>query len=258
MNLHGRLEELYEKYNDPGFIHPDPLEFVHKYTDPADREVTALVASTLAYGRVEQILSAVGAVLERMGSSPSKWLKATKDREIKDRVAGFRHRFATEEHMAHLLIGAKRVLSRYDSLKNCFLSSWRDDFNTVLPALSPFIEEISSKGNCGHLLPDPDKGSACKRINLMLRWLVRHDAVDPGGWQDVPAAALIVPLDTHMKKIGIRLGFTTRSGADMKTALDITKEFRKLSPDDPVKYDFALTRLGIRKDGDINDFFGSI
>ena len=156
--------------------------------------------------------------------------------------------------MAYLLIGAKRVLDRYDSLENCFLAGWRGDFDTVLPALPRFIGEISGEGNCGHLLPDPAKGSACKRINLMLRWLVRRDAVDPGGWDDVPAAALVVPLDTHMKKTGIRLGFTTRSGSDIKTALEITEGFRALSPDDPVKYDFALTRLGIRKDGDINDF----
>ncbi len=258
MNLHNRLEELYKKYNDPGFIHPDPLEFVHKYKDPADREVAALVASSLAYGRVKQILAAVSSVLDLMGPSPFGWLKATPDRAIRDSVVGFRHRFAAEGHMACLLIGAKRALNRHDSLENCFLSGWHSDFDTVLPALPHFVNQISDRGNCGHLLPDPDKGSSCKRINLMLRWLVRHDAVDPGGWQDIPAAALVVPLDTHMKKIGIHLGFTTRSGADMRTALEITEGFRKLSPDDPVKYDFALTRLGIRKDGDINDFLASI
>jgi len=96
-----------------------------------------------------------------------------------------------------------------------------------------------------YLLPDPRLGSACKRLNLYLRWMVRRDAVDPGGW-NVPPAKLVVPLDTHMHALGRALGLTDRRSADLRTALEITAAFRAIAPDDPVRYDFALTRLGMR------------
>ncbi|MBW2545477.1 MAG: TIGR02757 family protein, partial [Deltaproteobacteria bacterium] len=97
-------------------------------------------------------------------------------------------------------------------------------------------------------VPLPAKGSACKRLNLFLRWMVRRDDVDPGGWDDIPPSKLVIPLDTHMHRICLAFGFTKRKQADMKTALEITDSFRAIVPDDPVRYDFALTRLGIRKD----------
>ena len=98
------------------------------------------------------------------------------------------------------------------------------------------------------LLPDPSRGSAVKRLNLYLRWMVRKDDVDPGGWEDVPASKLIVPLDTHMYHFGQCYGFTCRKSADLKTAIEITRGFRQLNPEDPVKYDFAITRFGIRNE----------
>ncbi|MCP4693017.1 MAG: DUF2400 domain-containing protein, partial [Desulfobacterales bacterium] len=109
----------------------------------------------------------------------------------------------------------------------------------------------------GHLVALPEKGSACKRMNLFLRWMVREDAVDPGGWEGVPASSLIIPLDTHMHRIGLGLNFTKRKQANMRTALEITEAFKALYPDDPVKFDFALTRLGIRDDLDPGEFLAS-
>ena len=97
-------------------------------------------------------------------------------------------------------------------------------------------------------MPWPSRGSACKRLNLYLRWMIRSDEVDPGGWSGVHPRKLIVPLDTHMHRIGREWGFTRRKAADMKTALEITEAFRSINELDPVKYDFALTRTGIRKD----------
>ncbi len=95
------------------------------------------------------------------------------------------------------------------------------------------------------LLPSPGKGSACKRLNLFLRWMVRSDDVDPGGWSGVDAGKLIVPLDTHMHRMGLEVGLTRRKQADMQAALEVTRAFRTIAPEDPVRYDFALTRLGI-------------
>jgi uncharacterized protein (TIGR02757 family) len=102
-------------------------------------------------------------------------------------------------------------------------------------------------------MADPEKGSACKRIMLFLRWMIRNDEVDPGGWDKISPELLIVPLDTHMHTIGKILGFTERRNADMKTALEITRGFKKISARDPVKYDFCLTRFGIRREMQMND-----
>jgi len=209
-----------------------------------------MVASSLAYGRVSQILRSVNTVLKVLGSRPAAYLAETSPSRLRKALAGFKHRFCTDEHIAALLVGAKRVIARFGSLEHCFAEGfWREDA-TVLPALHGFVESINevAGGGCGHLLPDPGRGSACKRLNLMLRWLVRSDDVDPGGWSCVGAEKLIVPLDTHMHRLATALGLTQRKSADMRTALEITAAFRRISPDDPVKYDFALTRLGIRDD----------
>jgi len=118
----------------------------------------------------------------------------------------------------------------------------------LLPALGRFVDELCSAagGLDDHLLPRPERGSACKRLNLWLRWMVRRDAVDPGGWTGVSPAQLVVPLDVHMHRICRALGLTRREAADLRTAVEITDAFRSFAPDDPVRYDFALTRLGIR------------
>ncbi|MFC1474950.1 TIGR02757 family protein, partial [bacterium] len=109
-----------------------------------------------------------------------------------------------------------------------------------------FVDEIMRGGNRScYLTPAPRRGSACKRMNLFLRWMVRRDDVDPGPWTDVPASKLVVPLDTHMHRISSGMGLTSRKQADLKTAIEITDAFRAISPEDPVRYDFALTRLGI-------------
>ena len=247
----GMLEELYCRLNRRRYVHPDPLEFLYDYDDPSDREVVALVASSLAYGRVAQILKSVRCVLQRMGSQPFRFLRDASATSLRRDFAGFRHRFNTGEELAALLLGAKGVIERCGSLRGCFTAAMNGDDETVLPALSVFVKELAV-GRCGHLLPDPARRSACKRLNLFLRWMVRSDAVDPGGWEAVSAAKLIVPLDTHMHRTALALGATRRKAADMRTALEITDAFRRIVPDDPVRYDFALTRLGIREEMDFS------
>lgn len=123
---------------------------------------------------------------------------------------------------------------------------------SYIEALDEFAAEIHSRMaeqgcSSGHLLPRPARGSACKRLHLFMRWMVRHDDVDPGGWNMIPASELIVPVDVHMHRMGIQLGFTIRKAADARTAEEITDGFRVVSSDDPVKYDFALTRFGIQR-----------
>jgi uncharacterized protein (TIGR02757 family) len=244
------LEGLYDRYNRREFVHPDPLEFLYDYEDIADREIAALVASSLAYGKVSQIIKSVAAVLERVGPSPAAFIRNSSSRSLEMKLSGFKHRMTAGQDLARVLAGAKAVIERYGSLNTCFASKMDEAHETVIPALSSFVAEISdeSGGSCEFHLPSPDGGSACKRLNLFLRWLVRKDEVDPGGWEGVPSSRLVVPLDTHMHKICYKYGMTKRKQADLRAALEITARFREIEPDDPVKYDFALTRLGIRED----------
>ena len=249
------LEDLYRRLNRRRYVHPDPLEFLYRYECPRDREIAALVASCLAYGRVKQILRSISAVLDEMGPRPARYLVGAGPVRLRRAFAGFRHRFATGQHLAALLLAARKLTDAYGSLGDCFAAAVTSQDQTVLPALKAFAAQLRAAADdgCGHLLPDPDRGSACKRLNLMLRWLVRQDEVDPGGWSGVPQAKLIVPLDVHMFRTARALGATGRNAADIRTALEVTAAFRQISPDDPVRYDFALTRLGIRADMDLSE-----
>ncbi|MCK4535312.1 MAG: TIGR02757 family protein, partial [Syntrophobacterales bacterium] len=162
--------------------------------------------------------------------------------------------------IAAMLFGMKNVIMKYGSLYACFKTGFINNGESVLPAITEFVEELISGFNCrsNSLLPLPAKGSACKRLNLFLRWMVRRDDVDPGGWDDISPSKLVIPLDTHMHKICLALGITKRKQANMKTALEITRSFQVMAPHDPVRYDFSLTRLGIRKDTDIMSFLDEL
>ena len=253
-NIKSKLETLYQRYNQSKYIHPDPVEFLYLYKDIKDREIVGLISSSLAYGRVKQILKSVSSVLDMMIPSPSLFLEQSTYSSMREVFKGFKHRFANGDHLAALLQGAKNVIDQYGSLNDCFVHSVSDDDRTVIPALNCFATALRvGNSNPGHLIALPEKGSACKRMNLYLRWMVRKDRVDPGGWHGVPVSKLIIPLDTHMHKISLKLGLTTKQQANMRTALEITAGFRQIVPDDPIKYDFVLTRFGIRDDMNIDN-----
>lgn len=255
VDLAERLERLYRRLNRRDWVHPDPLEFVYRYERGGDREVAGLIASSLAYGRVGQILDSVEAVLAPMGPSPRDFVVGTRPRELRRAVAGFKHRWTTGEEVGDLLVGIRRVLRRHGSIEACFALGHSAETQTTRPGLGAFVRELKG-GRQGRnsLLPVPERGSACKRLHLFLRWMVRRDAVDPGCWRAVRPSQLVVPLDTHMHRVGRALGLTMRRQADIRTALEMTEAFRALRPEDPLRYDFALTRLGIRADLDLKAF----
>jgi len=242
-----RLEKLYAEYNRLEFVHPDPLEFLHKYEDVRDREIVALVASSLAYGRVAQILRSVSLVLGRIEAS-AVYVSTGTEKSFRRDFTGFVHRFTKGDDLALMLLGGKRLIARHGSLEGAFCAGLHEKEETVLPALCSFTAQLNSSVGIrrSSLVPQGSSGSACKRLNLFLRWMVRRDHVDPGGWERVPASRLIVPLDVHMHRISLAMGLTERKQANMRAALDATAAFRKMMPEDPVRYDFSLTRLGIR------------
>ncbi|MBD3175746.1 MAG: TIGR02757 family protein [Armatimonadia bacterium] len=242
------LEGLYRRLNRPEMIDPDPLAIVREFGDPRDREIVALIGSCLAYGNVVTIMASIRDVLGRMAGGPHRYLTKASPKRLHDDFADFRHRVTSGPEMAFLLQGAREAIAEHGSLGAAFEQGISADEPSLMPALERFVAILRRPhgGAAWHLLPSPASGSACKRMNMLLRWMVRRDAVDPGGWAEGMAPGLVMPVDTHMFHTARAMGLTQRKTADLKAALEITEAFRRFRPDDPVRYDFALTRLGIR------------
>jgi len=253
------LELIYAECNRKKRLERDPLAIVIRYDTIADREVAGLVCSTLAFGSVDLILDACGKVLEPLGKHPSEMLQAMSDDDLWRIWGAFQYRFCFARDIVGLLRAVRDARRIHGSLERLFLAGDKGGesltsavgaFVRALRALGVGKSPLSQATIRKNLLPDPADGSACKRLFLFLRWMVRKDDIDPGGWESVSASRLIVPLDVHMvRTCRDRLGFlgAARASAspNLKDALEVTRQFALYSPDDPVKYDFALTRPGI-------------
>ncbi|HPG00098.1 MAG TPA: TIGR02757 family protein [Kiritimatiellia bacterium] len=246
------LDRLYDRYNRPEYVSPDPLEILFRYRRDDDREVVGLLAALLAYGGVKQIIAGATNAVGRMGGGPAEFVRRATERELVEAFRGFRHRWSTGRDVVALLLGVRHAIETCGSLEASFCAGLRSQDETVLPALTTWVALLRGGGGRTNrdLLSCPGKGSACKRLNLFLRWMVRKDDVDPGLWRRVPVSKLVIPLDLHMFRVCSWLGFTQRRSADLRTAVEITNAFRKIRPDDPVRYDFALTRAAMRRELD--------
>ena len=248
------LVKLFKRYNHRELISPDPLQFVYRYSEPSDMEVTAFLASALAYGRVQQIEKSLNNLLDRMGDSPYEFVvnfDKNKRRALKD----FRHRFTTGDDISDLLILFKKIIGEYGNIEQYFALGYNPDDRNIIPALSKFCSSLmdmhfaklkgKTTNGIKYLLVNPAAGSACKRLNLFLRWMVRKDNVDPGLWKSIDMSKLIVPVDVHMSRLCKILDLYNRRTVSLSAAVEITESFAEIEPDDPVKYDFALSRIGI-------------
>ena len=251
------LERLYEKYNHHSLIKPDPLQFVYQYSNRSDMEIAGLLSAVLAYGRVEQIEKSLTKLFNLIGKSPYAFVKNFVQVR-RGQLQNFKHRFTTGDDISDLLMLLKTILNRNDNIENYFLLGYSKTDKNIVPALSKFCDsllnmyaaEYGERVSRGlkYLLASPSRGSACKRLNLFLRWMVRDDDVDTGLWKSIDKAKLIVPVDVHMARLCKILGFYDRKGISLSTALEITDSFKQIEPADPVKYDFALSRIGIVED----------
>lgn len=244
--LKDRLDTLVATF-DVSTIEPDPLQLVLRFDDPLDQEVAGLLAAAFAYGRAETIVANIGVVLARMTPSPYRYL-ATFDRaEAGRRFAGFAHRFHKTPELVALLARMAAVIREHGSLGELFRECYEPDDADIAGALERFVMAIRSSKNPAlqYLLPSPADGSACKRMNLFLRWMVRRTAPDLGLWTFVDPAKLVMPVDTHIHRIATFLGLNQRKSADWKAARGITDRLAQFDAGDPVRYDFALCRLGI-------------
>lgn len=251
------LEKLYTRYNRREFIGSDPLQFVYEYPSPADMEVVAFLAADLAYGRVQQIKKSLTDLLGRMGKSPYAFVRDFGKAERRS-LTGFKHRFTTGRDISDLLQLLRNVFEQSGNIEKHFLLGYNPGDKNIIPALSKFCDSLQEKYAGFHngqisrglkyLLASPTGGSVCKRLNLFLRWMVRDDDVDVGLWKSVDKDKLIVPVDVHMARLCKIVGFHDRKTVSLSTAIKITESFAEIEPTDPVKYDFALTRIGILDD----------
>jgi uncharacterized protein (TIGR02757 family) len=239
----------------------DPVELPRRYRDPADQEVAGLLAAALAYGRADLFKPILVRLLDQLGPSPARAAEAFAGRPEPGALAWFRYRFNRPADLAALLAAAGHVRLEHGSLGARFAALFAAAGGgqaALRPALAALGEELRGappvapllrgRGGRGlrHLLPDAAGPGAAKRWNLYLRWMVRGpDAVDLGAWRGVPRAALVVPLDTHVMRVSRCLGLTRRSDATWRTAEEITASLRRIDPEDPVRFDFALCHLGM-------------
>ncbi|MFT3775201.1 MAG: TIGR02757 family protein [Minicystis sp.] len=229
----------------------DPVEFVHRYTDPHDQELVALLASAMAFGNVKALRAKIEDALDRIGPDVAR--AADEPDVLASRLRGWKHRVYRDRDLARLLVGARRVQREHGSL-GIALARAIERAGDLRTALSDWADSIRRAGGLdqeeggrggAHILADPRKGSAVKRLMLLLRWMVRPaDGVDLGLWP-IPTSALLIPVDTHIHKLSNNLDLTRRRDVSWRTAEEITAALRRFDPIDPVKYDFSLCHLGM-------------
>ncbi len=259
--LGDRLESLYRLYG-PETASTDPILFVGRYAAAEDREVAGWIATAFAYGQVRTIQASVATILGALGPRPARSLDAIGDfrRFASDALPGFRHRFHGARDAAALLFAIARAREAGGGTLRAFfegeLRAEDRDAGALLSRVVARIEAFDYRPALGtrripagspvrFFFPDPASGSACKRWNLYLRWMVRRDALDFGLWPGIPTDRLVVPTDTHIHRIARRLGLTRRRTAGWKTAREITDSLARFDPVDPVRFDYALCRIGI-------------
>ncbi|MBN1783012.1 TIGR02757 family protein [bacterium] len=250
------LEQLVQQFQ-ADYLDRDPLELVRQFRDARDQEIAAFIAAALAVGQADLIRRAVGGILEAMRPSPFRFVSVFEPERDRMCFHGFRYRFYGENDIGLLLWWTAQIIRRSGSIRAFFLEGYEPSDPDIGPSLSrfvqavlalesrPFYTETPAKGTgIRHFFADPADGSACKRLNLFLRWMVRKDGLDLGLWPEIRKSQLIIPLDVHITRFGRYLGLSDRKSPDWKMAGDITDTLRRFDPDDPVKYDFALCTLG--------------
>jgi len=251
------LDRLYCQYDHADRI-GDPIEIARRYSNPADREVAAFCAAGLAFGRVASVLQSVERLLAVMGPSPASFLARWDPRRDSHLFDALGHRWTRGGDLAALVWILKRMVEVRGSIEAFFLDGYDPDAPDIGPALEAFSSaalrldlrpargaRVARRPGVGYFFPRPSSGSACKRLNLFLRWMVRTGGVDFGQWTRVSPAKLIVPLDTHIVRLGRCLRLTTYATAGWRMASEITASLRIIDPDDPVRYDFALCHVGM-------------
>ncbi|MEI6668308.1 MAG: TIGR02757 family protein [Acidobacteriota bacterium] len=255
-HLRPALDRLYREFDRSGRI-SDPIELVRPFSDPADAEIVGFCAAGLAFGRVASILASVAALLEVLGPSPSAFVRRFEPERDRARFDHLGHRWTRGRDLAALIWILKQMLEDAGSIEQYFLDGDTPGSVDIGAGLERFCQRARQLdvsrvygGEAGRpgahgFFAQPSAGSACKRLNLFLRWMVRRDRIDLGTWRGVSPARLIIPLDVHVVRVGRCLRLTRYQTAGWRMAADITASLRTLDADDPVRYDFALCHVGM-------------
>ena len=252
-----RLDNLYRSF-DHVTSATDPVHIVRRFQVPADREIVGFCAAALAFGRVASVLQSIESLLAVMGPEPARFVRDFDPARERARLAPLVHRWISGRDLIALLIVLQRMLKEAGSIEAFFLQGDDPAAPDVGPALDSFStralatdlraaygRRVPRQRGVSYFFPRPAAGSACKRLNLFLRWMVRRDAIDLGVWTRVSPARLIVPLDTHVIRLGRCLRLTRYTSPGWKMAADITNALRTFDPLDPVRFDFALCHVGM-------------
>jgi uncharacterized protein (TIGR02757 family) len=255
--LKSTLDRLYADYNHPDSA-ADPIQIVRRYARPDDREVVAFCAASLAFGRVASVLQSIERLTAIMGSQPADYVRRFDPRRDAPAFDGLVHRWIRERDLVALVWVLRQMLDRSATIEGFFLEGYDPDAADVAAALDSFsaramaLDLTAAYGRrkppaqgVAYFFPRPSKGSACKRLNLFLRWMVRRDALDLGVWTRVSPSKLVVPLDTHVIRVGRCLQLTRYTSPGWAMARDITASLQRIDPADPIRYDFSLCHLGM-------------
>ncbi len=251
------LNKFYNEFNFKDRLKHDPVEFPHRYTKKEDIEIAGFIAASFAYGKIGLFKPVIENIMKPGNKHPAEFIKnfdLNKDRKY---VKGINYRFNKEKDVLCYIYMLGIALKEWGTLKSMFYNYYNpedEDIKNALSGFTGFLLKINTSPVYGEnikpyglkqLFPSPEKGSACKRMNLFLRWMIRDKDIDFGLWNEISPSKLIIPLDTHIAKISKCMGLTTRNSSDWKTAKEITESLKKYDPEDPVKYDFALCHHGI-------------
>ena len=246
------LDQKVALYNRPNFIELDPISIPHRFDKKQDIEIAGFFAAILAWGQRKTILNKCSELLARMDDAPHDFLVNHSEDDLKA-FLGFKHRTFNEVDALYFIHFLSRIYRRLDSLESAFLIGQTGAVDSMESMLIQFqrhffsLEDAPSRTK--KHISSPATRSACKRINMYLRWMVRQDeqGVDFGIWKQISPAQLICPCDLHVDRVGRKLGLITRKQTDWGTALELTQVLRSFDPLDPVKYDFALFGLGVEE-----------
>ena len=254
--LSERLESLYVDYNREDSA-SDPVHRVRPFADRADREVAGFCAAALAFGRVASVLNSIDTLFRIMGPHPAAYVRAFEPEAPHPELRAMVHRWTKGVDLAALLWILRQMLEASGSIEGFFLDGYDEAHADVGPALDSFstraltldirrvYRRVPRRPGVCYFFPRPSAGSACKRLNLYLRWMARADAVDLGVWSRLPVHKLVVPLDTHVIRLGRCLKLTRYTSPGWKMAADITASLRAMNADDPVRFDFSLCHVGM-------------
>ena len=245
------FEQLYRQFEHGPSV-ADPVHLVRRYQDRGDLEVAGFCAAALAFGRVTSVLASIERLFRVMAPSPVAFVRRFDSKQHSQALRPLRHRWTSGDDLVALFMILQRMIEAEGSVEGFFLRGYRPDADDVGDALDSFSTraldflDTSSTPGVRYFFPKPAGGSACKRLNLYLRWMVRHDRTDFGVWRRVAASKLVVPLDTHVMRISQCLQLTRYRSPGWPMAREITATLRQLDPEDPVRYDFSLCHLGMQ------------